>query len=135
MAFTGPEKVQIRRFLGIPAGYRDLHIDIQGRIELLEADSDVEDAATALITAIQAILDSMGSNANFLTRLQVASVDKGGVVLSGWEEVRIKRREGRRLIYDLVTMMDLHAWGFPLNDVFGERRGPVGGGGRQMKLG
>lgn len=136
MAFSNLERVRIRRYLGVPAAYRDMHIDIEGRINLLEADSDVEDEARLLIVAITAILADIGSNAAFLKRSQVESIDKGDVKLRGWEEVRIKRREGERLVLDLVTMMDLHAWGFPLNSVFGNRTGPVGAGGRgRMKMG
>lgn len=135
MAFTEAEKVQIRRFLGIPAGYRDLHIDIEGRIQLLEQEINLETAAKALIVEIQTVRDAIGANANFLKRMQVESVDRGGVKLRGWEEVRIVRAEGRRLVLDLVTMMDLHAWGFPLNDIFGQRTGPTSGGRGTMKLG
>lgn len=131
MAFTEAEKVQIREFIGTPAGYRDLHIDIEGRIQLLEAESNLETRAKKHISDIQLILDSMGADATFLKRMQVESVDKGGIKLRGAEEVRIKEREGRKIVMQLVTMLDLRAWGFPINDIFGRGTGTRG----RMKMG
>lgn len=126
MAFTNAERARLRELLGVPAGYRDQYLDVEGRFGTAEQDRDVEDRVRIVLTDVTTIEDQIRKA---WKRQAVEVVDD--IRLAGWKEIHALRREGRRLVRRLCTVFDLTAYGFPLSDYFGEG----GGRGSTMKLG
>ncbi len=118
MAFTEPEKVQVRRYMGWPPGKTEPHYDSQ--IQRIQSateggvmpDNSTELAARALLTELAALQTEL---AGIRCSAEAGKVDE--INVDGPRGGMWLRSEGRRLVGDLSTILEAT----PLRDAFSAR--------------
>lgn len=109
MAFTAAERVSIARYLGVPVAYRSAYMDIESRIDQLQATVAQEDAARVLLVDMATLETELRSAWPLLAAKRVE-----GIELGHRDHLKGLRSEGTRLAKQLAGMMDLSAHGFPV---------------------
>lgn len=114
MALTDDQKAAVRRYLGYPDVNRALHHDLEGAMTAISAEGAAQVAG--ILTRLDTIEDTLESS---WSRQKVVRAEE--ITLAGDGEIRALRAEGRRLVYQLAAVLDVH----PRRDMFGG--GPASG--------
>lgn len=133
MAFTEPQRVKVRFYLGWSARFHQHDSRLEQAMNAIDVLADTQTQVELVLTDLDDLVTKLKDSYDRLKAMKVGSIE-----LPGKNEVALLRSEGRRNVGGLAAILGVEV----RQDVFGSGRyrhfatsGGLGGGGNVMQHG